>query len=288
MRGRAIAHGAVTIVNAISTGKGAALGIDLLTEAKVELTRDSKQIDVSIIGGKNEDTTLAKESVNVVLDRFSTNKLGARVEIKSQIPIARGLKSSSTAANAIVLATLCALDKKIPDEDVVNLGVDAAFKAKVTITGAYDDACASYFGGAVLTDNYERKILKRSHVDENLVAVIYVPRARTYTQKFPKERLNPFRYAVEMAFGLAMKGDYWKALTLNGLIHSSALSVSTKPAVDALLNGALAAGLSGTGPSIAAIAKKEDSKQIVSVWSSLPGKVLTANLTGSKSRCARW
>lgn len=286
MRGRAIAHGAVTIVNAISTGKGAALGIDLLTEAKVELTRDSKQIDVSIIGGKNEDKTLAKESVNIVLNRFSNNKLGARVEIKSQIPIARGLKSSSTAANAIVLATLCALDKKIPDEDVVNLGVDAAFKAKVTITGAYDDACASYFGGAVLTDNYERKILKRSDVDENLVAVIYVPRARTYTQKFPKERLNPFRYAVEMAFGLAMKGDYWKALTLNGLIHSSALSVSTKPAVDALLNGALAAGLSGTGPSIAAIAKKEDSKQIVSVWSSLPGKVLTANLTGSKSRCA--
>ncbi len=286
MKGRAIAHGAVTIVNAISTGKGAALGIDLLTEAKVELTRDSKQVDVSIIGGKNEDTTLAKESVNVVLNRFSDSKLGAHVEIKSQIPIARGLKSSSTAANAIVLATLCALGKKIPDEDVVKLGVDAAFKAKVTITGAYDDACASYFGGAVLTDNYGRKILKQNSVDEKLVAVIYVPRARTYTQKFPKERLNPFRYAVEMAFELAMKGEYWKALTLNGLIHSSALSVSTKPAVDALLNGALAAGLSGTGPSIAAIAKKEDSKQIVSAWSSLSGKILTANLTNSKARCA--
>ncbi len=286
MKGRAIAHGAVTIVNAISTGKGAALGIDLLTEAKVELTRDSKQVDASIIGGKNEDTTLAKESVNVVLNRFSDSKLGAHVEIKSQIPIARGLKSSSTAANAIVLATLCALGKKIPDEDVVKLGVDAAFKAKVTITGAYDDACASYFGGAVLTDNYGRKILKQNNVDEKLVAVIYVPRARTYTQKFPKERLNPFRYAVEMAFELAMKGEYWKALTLNGLIHSSALSVSTKPAVDALLNGALAAGLSGTGPSIAAIAKKEDSKQIVSAWSSLSGKILTANLTNSKARCA--
>ena len=286
MKGRAIAHGAVTIVNAISTGKGAALGIDLLTEAKVELTRDSKQVEVSIIGGKNEDTTLAKESVNVVLKHFSNNKLGAHVEVKSQIPIARGLKSSSTAANAIVLATLCALGKKIPDEDVVKLGVDAAFKAEVTITGAYDDACASYFGGAVLTDNYGRKILKQSNVDENLVAVIYVPTARTYTQKFPKERLNPFRYAVEMAFELAMKGEYWKALTLNGLIHSSALSVSTKPAVDALLNGALAAGLSGTGPSIAAIAKKEDSKQIVSAWSSLSGKILTANLTNSKARCA--
>ena len=286
MRGRAIAHGAVTIVNAISTGKGAALGIDLLTEAKVELTGDSKLTDVHIVGGRNEDTTLAKESVSAVLGRFSSEKLGAHVEVKSQIPIARGLKSSSTAANAIVLATLCALGRKIPDEDIVKLGVDAAFKAKVTITGAYDDACASYFGGVVLTDNYERKILKRSGLDESLVAVIYVPRARTYTQEFQKERLNPFRYAVEMAFELAMKGDYWEALTLNGLIHSSALSTSTKPAVDALLNGAVAAGLSGTGPSIAAIAKKGDSKQIVSAWSSLPGKVLTTNLTNSKAWCA--
>lgn len=285
MKGRAVAHGAVTIVNAISTGKGAALGIDLKTEATVETTPDSKKIDVKILGGKREDPALAKAALRVVLDHFSI-KSGAYVEVKSEIPIARGLKSSSTAANAIVLATVCALGKRIPDEDVVKLGVDAAFKAKVTITGAYDDACASYFGGAVLTDNFQRRILWRSEVDETLVATVYVPNTRIYTRKFPKERLNPLRYAVEMAFDLAIKGDFWGALTLNGLIHSSALSLPTRPSLDALLNGALAAGLSGTGPAIAAISKAKDAKHIASVWSSLPGRILSTKLTNSKAECA--
>ena len=285
MKGKAIVHGAVTIINAISTGKGGALGIDLKTEAVVELLKGSKEIEVEIIGGKKENPTLAKESVRSVLNYFSISKIGARVRIKSEIPIARGLKSSSTAANSIVLATLSALDKKIPDEDAVKLGVEAAFKAKVTITGAYDDACASYFGGIVLTDNYERKVLKRERADEGLVAVVYVPKERTYTQKFPKERLYPLKYAVKMAFELAMHGEYWKALTLNGLIHSSALGLPTKPAADALLAGALASGLSGTGPSIVAIADKKHASQISRLWSELGGEVLMANLTNQKARC---
>lgn len=287
MKGRATAHGAATIVNAVSTGKGAALGIDLKTEARVELLKGSRSIEVNIINGKKEDPTLARESVKAVLNHFAV-QMGAYVEVKSEIPIAKGLKSSSTAANAIVLATVCALGKEISDEDAIKLGVDAAFKAKVTITGAYDDACASYFGGVILTDNYERKILKRKRVDEKLVAVIYVPKERIYKPKFPKEKLNPFRYAVEMAFGLAMQGEYWKALTLNGLIHSSALSLSTKPAVDALLAGALASGLTGTGPSVVAIADKTHANDIETLWSELDGKVLRANLTNAEAGCVQW
>jgi shikimate kinase len=36
--GKAITHGAVTIVNAISCGLGGGLGVDLWTEASVKLT----------------------------------------------------------------------------------------------------------------------------------------------------------------------------------------------------------------------------------------------------------
>ncbi len=61
--------------------------------------------------------------------------------------MARGLKSSSAAANAIALATTAALERSLDDVTVVKLGVDGALDAKVTITGAFDDACASYFGG---------------------------------------------------------------------------------------------------------------------------------------------
>ena len=38
--GTAIAHGAITVINAIATGKGAALGVDLWTKAYVRLTKE--------------------------------------------------------------------------------------------------------------------------------------------------------------------------------------------------------------------------------------------------------
>ncbi len=59
----------------------------------------------------------------------------------------------------MALATTAALGEMVDDFEIVNLGVDAAFDAKVTVTGAFDDACASYFGGVVVTDNLERKIV---------------------------------------------------------------------------------------------------------------------------------
>ena len=75
----------------------------------------------------------------------------------------------------VTLATVAALNKTLDDMTILNLGVDAAIEAKVTITGAFDDACASYFGGVVVTDNLKRKIVKRFKVDEALTVLFYVP-----------------------------------------------------------------------------------------------------------------
>ena len=99
-----------------------------------------------------------EKTVARVLQRFSLdNSFGAKIKTWSNIPIAKGLKSSSAAANAVALATTAALGKTLDDLEIVNLGVDAAFDAKVTVTGAFDDACASYFGGVVITDNLKRR-----------------------------------------------------------------------------------------------------------------------------------
>ena len=129
--GYAYAYGAGTIINAISTWKGAAFGIDLKTEAEVILTDDKKIIGYMEEGG---DTTLIERSVELTLSRFGS-KTGAKVATKSRIPIASGLKSSSAATNATVLATLDALGEKLEPIEVIKIGVQAALDAKVTITG---------------------------------------------------------------------------------------------------------------------------------------------------------
>ena len=43
------------------------------------------------------------------------------------------------------------------DTEILNAGVKASIETKVSLTGAYDDACACYYGGFVVTDNYKKK-----------------------------------------------------------------------------------------------------------------------------------
>lgn len=71
-----------------------------------------------------------------------------------------GLKSSSAVSNAVALACKSLVNKEINDDFVLNSAIDASLYAKTTITGAYDDSTACYYGGFVTTDNYKRKILK--------------------------------------------------------------------------------------------------------------------------------
>ncbi len=282
--GEAVAHGAATIINAIAIGKGAAFGIDLKTKAKVELTDEVGIVKGKIISEPQESTVLIEKAVKLVLKHFGVEKkYGARVETESNIPIAKGLKSSSVASNALVLATTAALGKKLDDKTLLNLSVEAAFQAGTTITGAFDDACASFFGNLVVTDNLKRRILKKKKILGDYKVVLYIPTEKVYTVKSDVKKMKLIAPQVELAFKEALKGNYWKALTLNGILYSVALGYNPKPILDALECGAVAAGLSGKGPAIVAVTKTSNVDNILDVWKSYEGKILTANINRKKA-----
>ena len=284
-RAEAISHGAATIVNAIATGKGAAVGVDMWTKAIVTLTDEAGLIDVIIRPDSSENPALAQKTVECILKHFNLDhQFGAKVETHSNIPVAKGLKSSSTAANAIALATTAALEHSLDDIAVVNLGVDGALDAKVTITGAFDDACASYFGGVVITDNIERKIIKRFEPVETSSVLFYVPTEKIYTVNSNVKRMKGFASAVKVAYHEALNGNYWAALTLNGLIYTSVFGYDPSPAVDALNAGAIASGLSGTGPAVSAIVSEEKVDAIKDIWRKLEGEILETRINLEKAR----
>ncbi len=62
---------------------------------------------------------------------------------------------------------------------------------------------------------------------------------------------------VEVAYEEALAGNFWEALTLNGLIYSSASGYDPSIAIDALAAGAVAAGLCGKGPAVTAVTPKD-------------------------------
>jgi len=284
-KAKAISHGAATIINAIATGKGAAVGVDLWTKASVQLTDKPGIIEGHIVSDPTEDSILIEKTVNKVFEYFNSEKsFGANVITRSNIPIARGLKSSSVAANAIVLATVAALNRSLDDLTVLNLSVNAAIEANVTITGAFDDACASYFGGVVVTDNRQRKIVKRFEIAEDLLVLFYVPQKKVYTRGSDVQRMKRVSSLVRTAYKEAVKGNYWSALTLNGLIYSSALGYNPSIAMDALMAGAVAAGLSGTGPAVAAIVPQEKIDDVKDMWQTYEGDLLQSGVNHEKAR----
>ena len=265
----ASALGAGTVINAIATLKGSAFGINLKTCAEVAVI--DRGIKCQIAGNTTADTSLITECARLVLERFAPD-VGVSVTTTSEIPIASGLKSSSAAANATVLGLIKALEIDMQPLDIVKLGVVAARRAGVTITGAFDDACASFFGGLVITDNERDVLLKRVELDTPVL--IFVPHTKSYSAKANVTRAKLLAPWVDVAYRLVRAGEYEKAMVLNGLIYCSAFNFSTKPMIFALEAGARATTLSGTGPAYIALVDTSSSKAVKKAWESLDGLVI--------------
>lgn len=282
MNGRATACAAGTVINAITTWKGSAFAVDLRTEANVELN-DTGEIRGEVLD-RPITPDLIENTAKRILERYSQDPdTGANVTTRSDVPPSSGMKSSSAAANATALATLHALDlhDDIDPIEVIRIGVEAAVETGVTITGAFDDAAASYLGGLVFTDNRAREMLE--HRDTQGEALFYVPDEEAASQDADVDRASLLKDLVEDAFRMARRGDVEKALTMNGVLHCATLGFDPEPALLALEAGAKAAGLSGTGPSFTAL-PGENGDAVQDAWSHLPGTIIRTETDNEGAR----
>src|SRR5437588_10309492 len=271
-------HGAVSIVNAIATGRGATLGISLNVEANIEATPGIG------IFFESEESSLSSRLIRAVMEKaipktdLEKNKI--TVLIKSEIPSGYGLKSSSAISSVVSLACAKLFKPKITDLEILKYGVEASIQTKVSITGAFDDACACYFGGFVVTDNTNLKIVKSEKAPEDLVAIIFIPRSR---RRGNVRKLKILDGVFLQAWALASNSDYWNAMMLNGLATSTILNSDPRVLTDLVESGALAASVSGNGPSIAAIAKKENVSNVKKVFASIEGTTIISNINNKKA-----
>lgn len=284
---RARANGAISVVNAIFTGHaGASLAVDLHTEAKVTLLEDVPEVEV-IINGEEDNGALARLVLKGVVSRLGEPEWGGRVETTSTIPTSRGLKSSSAAANAIALAANHAFQlyegKSLSRNELVDCAIEAALDAGVTITGAFDDASATMLGGLCVTDNQARKLIIREELDETLRAIILVPEHKTPTRSVKDLPHAPFAPLALEAHGLAKRGRWADAMTLNGLYAGALYESPPSWTRDALAAGALGAGVSGTGPAFAAVCKPADEKAVEAALATKGVRIIKANLTNQRA-----
>jgi shikimate kinase len=282
--GQALSHGAISILNAFPTGKGGALGVNLWTRAKVILQEGPGPISGFNSSDPLESNSLIVAVVKNIIEHYGyERKLHGEVITSSNIPTAVGLKSSSAAANAVALATLSALGEEQDDEALVQIGIEASIESGVSLTGAYDDSFASYHGGAVLTDNDQRKVEKILKVPRDIRILILVPPRKTRTRQLDRTRFAPIRRISELAYSEASNGHLWDAITLNGLAVASILGEDPRPALSAIKAGALGAGLSGKGPAVAAIVDANSLKPVRQVLEKFDGRIIEANPNFAKA-----
>jgi shikimate kinase len=275
---RATINGAISIVNAIATWKGATLGIESKVEATVRasggrgilLESESKSISSRLITKVVELSVPKKE--------LEKNKI--EIEITSQIPTGYGLKSSSAISSVVSLACHEMFRLNYTDAQVLSAGIDASIATKVSITGAFDDACACYFGGTVVTDNKMRKIVRIQKTPTDISAVIFIPHSR---KRGNIKKLGMLSEVFERAWDFARDGSYWNAMTLNGLAASHILNSDPRLISRLVESGALGASVSGNGPAIAAVAKKSNISNVKKVFSEHEGKVITAEINNKKA-----
>lgn len=271
-------HGAVSIVNAIATGKGSTLGISLPIEAMVEAVQGKG------IVFDNKESNLSARLIRAVIEtsvpkqELERNKI--RVSVSTQIPSGYGLKSSSAISSAISLACAKIFKPKATDMEILRDGVTASIKSKVSITGAFDDACGCYFGGFAVTDNTNIKIIKSEKAPDDLSAVIFIPKSR---KRGNVKKLKILHNIFSQAWSLANNSDYWNAMTLNGLATSSILGSDPRIIANLIESGALGASVSGNGPAIAAVAKNEKISNLKKVFSSLDGSVIVSPINNKKA-----
>lgn len=268
--------GSATIINAIATGFGSAFGIGL--DIKCEAKSISSGIECANDVGA--DTGLMDLCVRKVFDHYDIdeNDFGVSLKTKSTLPMASGLSSSSASSNAIVKVTSEIIAEEfdlnhLTDLEVVNMAIDASLDAGVTITGSFDDATASYFGGVVVTDNKNRKFIINEKMDEHDI-LIYMPNFHSKSGESDVERMKVLSPLVETAYDFASKKEYFKAINLNGLIYASTLGFDSTIAIDALQAGAFASGLSGTGSAFFAVVDNDSTDDVQDAWSKYEGQVI--------------
>jgi len=278
MNGIGRAWGAITIVNALSNGIGCAAAVSLPVEVEVDLTASAGAApDVSIPTGS--DTLLVRSVLDECLGLFAPGRRSdVRVAVRSSIPIARGLKSSSAVGVALIRAVASASHHSIEPSDAARLSAGLSRAHGLSATGAFDDAMAAAVGGLVVTRNGPDELLRAEPVDPDWRAAIWVPSAShdpspAWFDAF-RARAADGRLAAERA----QAGDYLEAMRQNTELVEHVVGYEyASLRAELSQRGALASGVSGMGPALAAISPADRLGRVAGGFPKGTGEVLTVD-----------
>jgi shikimate kinase len=265
VRGVGRASGAISFVNALFTGTGCSAAIELGCEALVRLDRAAPGELSEVTVARGSDSPLVRATVESGLRAFLPNeRFHVEVEIHSALPWGRGLKSSSAVTGA-VLEAIASARGQVPDPlELARRSADVSQAIGLSATGAFDDAVAALLGGVALTENASRTVRLLDEMDAGLRVALWTPDEVHPPSPKLLARFRALRAGASDAVRAAEERDFLDAMEINTRLVEKALGLDYSFLRRLLAKrGAVAAGISGVGPTLAAIAPEARADEVL-------------------------
>lgn len=241
---------------------------------------ESSKIDITSVDGTHVPAganNLVYRSARAVFDQLGIPLPGLKITQRNDIPMARGLGSSSACIVAGILGANALLGDKLTKNQMLTLAT--------AIEGHPDNVAPAMLGGFV-TSVYDEGLVYtvKKNIDEQLAFAAFVPNFRLLTAKARAAlpQLVSHKDAVynlsraALATAAFCDGDY----NLLGVATKDALHQQYRlpliPGGDEIFEfaqdlGALAVYISGAGPTIMAVVHRDDKDFFARARAGLPG-----------------
>ncbi|HWK22562.1 MAG TPA: homoserine kinase [Ureibacillus sp.] len=251
-----------------SIGLSLNLYLDLIVSIadKWEIIHVSDHLPQDIVIEEHLIYTIAKDTAA----RFNKELPPCRIEMRSQLPYARGLGSSAAAIVAAIELANLVCDLQLTTQDKLNISSQ--------IEGHPDNATASVLGGLTISQMDEQGIVDTIHVsDIDASFVVFIPRVELKTSEARKVLPKEFErgYAVRasananmLAASLMLKdyeriGRYMESDLFHEPFRSKLIPNFNEIHCAAKEAGAFGTALSGAGPTVISIIPNTIGEQFV-------------------------
>ncbi len=254
--GEGEANGAISILHALGLGRGCSIGIQLRT--KVQIVDSPMEVVNDRHGLLPAIEKCWRERELPIPDEFGW-------KVDSSIPIGQGLKSSSALSCAALRALNSCSWTGLSNREIADIAAKSQLISNCAKTGSMDDNWASLEPGWKLVDptlSASDSIILQGEIDPSLSVLLVLRGSRSTV--ISSESFSHHEQIFERSLASIMRGSILDALSSNGMAVAAATNDHEALRICNLCiaSGAMAAGISGSGPSIAIVCFEEDSSSL--------------------------
>ena len=270
--GEGESNGAISILHALGLGRGCSIGIQLTT--KVQIVEDAVEIEDDRNGLLAAVEKCWRDRGLPIPDQFGW-------KVDSSIPIGQGLKSSSALSCAALRALNSCAWTGLSNSEIADIAAKSQLISNCAKTGSMDDNWASLEPGWKLVDptlSASESIILEGDIDPNLSILVLLRGKRTV--EISAEAFSQHEQIFERSLASVMRGSILDALSSNGMAVAAATDDQEALRICnlSIASGAIAAGISGSGPSIAIVCYQEDSTSLSKLFSESGLEVISTGI----------